>query len=1017
MQFPHLSDTQFPDLNTVDVYKFQNNFDYTRWDAKSDITLCNVRWTSDYTDVVAFSNNNERDAYFDELTNVHKQKLATAARVVPDGSVKVPIPYDVIVRYNYLFLDIPIVTSPNNKLDYETDNGVRRWYFFIDSITYLSPNATELKVTPDIWTNFYHDISISYMLLERGHAPVAYSNTDSYLQNPIGNNTYLLAPDVNFDNANINRAVEYVPFGNGEKWVCIASVCTPELLSQLGVVSVSSDYAPSGNISYSNVNARYGYQLEVHGLTFGNGYDFSQANTPAGTAYGNGNIPYIPVYAIKATECYGNGTFFKDIAEKCPQFLTTVKACFVVDENCIKFGTRHTLVNHYIYECVGDERKLLTKRLQQSDFNYPQELRRFAKLYTSPYSILEITDNDGKSVEVHIEETSTLTVNSVVSLAFPYINERVFIDGIGGRGSTQYSWFDLNGNTDVLQMPNSDWFKYCFDWKIPTFGLFMNGQTAFMPESFNRNVKQALRQALVNYHVSMRSSNTAYENACDQAAVAYTNTENSAHTARENSYRSADTGKINADNVAGLAKTNTYNAADFTKQNADNDSLLEQTNVNNNAGVSKVNAYNSADLSYTETQRSTEAAERNAYLGANGTGYVETRGIETSTANVNLNIATANVLTTNANLVIAVTTDQNIERSTSTALNSAVGGAISSGISGATTGATIGGGEGALVGGIAGVVGGGINVVTTDMNNAIVTNVSQTIADMQAAYNTAATREKNALASDSQNNINALRNDSLTMNSLVALGQMENTTESALHNSRDSRIVAKKNADNTKTTAETNAGNTRTTALTNSSNLQTLAKKNADNSEVTAKQNATNTKATSRANASDVYYAAVDNGLRTKNNVIANSGYTREVATLNAKEILENGKYTGLAAIDDARNASPVECCSFNGNPMPDYMQTRGLQIKVKTQSDSAIRQTGAVFARFGYTLNQVWDVANTGLNLMNHFTYWKAAEIWVSIKEAGTNDICNAFRQMFLNGITVWKKPNEIGAINVYGN
>ena len=98
-------------------------------------------------------------------------------------------------------------------------------------------------------------------------------------------------------------------------------------------------------------------------------------------------------------------------------------------------------------------------------------------------------------------------------------------------------------------------------------------------------------------------------------------------------------------------------------------------------------------------------------------------------------------------------------------------------------------------------------------------------------------------------------------------------------------------------------------------------------------------------------------------------------------------------------------------------MRTRGVQIKVKTQSDSAIRQTGDIFARFGYTLNQIWDVAQSGLKLMNHFTYWKASEIWVDDTESSNNAVNNFIHRMFLNGVTVWNDPTEIGRVNVYDN
>ena len=499
MQFPHLSDTRFPNLSTVNVYQFQNNFDYSRWSEKTKVTLCNVLWNSEYADVVKWDTNASRDEWFDSLDEIWVTELQTSARVVPEGYVKLPIPYDVMARYNYIFIDMPIATDSQHLIDYESSDGIRRWYFFVNDIQYLAPNATQVYVIPDVWTNFQNEIDITYMMLERGHAPVSASDTASYLANPIANNRYLLAPDVNFDNAGITRSSSFVPFGNGTKYVCVATTCSPDLISTLGSVTVNAAYNPSGTITYSDSSDRYGHQLIVSGYCMGNGYDYSDANTPAKVGFSDGLIANnLTVYAIAATECYGNGTFFADVIRQCPQFLTTIKACFVVDDACITRGTSYTIAGHTLYKCEGKSSTLLQKALTVADFGYPQELQRFAKLYTAPYAQLEITDNDGTSYTVNIEETTTLSVKSVTSVAFPYINERVYIEGIGGVGSESYHWADLRGNIDALGMSNSDWFKYCFDWKIPTFALFMDGQTAFMLESFNRNVKQAIQQGLVS---------------------------------------------------------------------------------------------------------------------------------------------------------------------------------------------------------------------------------------------------------------------------------------------------------------------------------------------------------------------------------------------------------------------------------------------------------------------------------------------------------------------------------------
>lgn len=323
MNYPHLKDTSFPDLKTADVYQFQNTFDYTRWTQDTKVKLVNVIWNSDYSDVVKFDTNDDRDRYFNTIEDFYAIELTQAARIVPQNFVKLPIPYDVMARYNYLFIDMPIATSEDAPIDYETGYGIRRWFFFVDDIAYQSPNTTQVFLSLDVWTNFQNEIEINYMMLERGHAPVAYSDTEEYLENPVENNRYLLAPDVNFDNASITRSSDYIPFGNGRKYVCFASTCAPEQISSLGTVYADSSYDPTGTITYSDVQTRYGHQLQVNGLSIGNGRNYSNARTMAKAGASNDNLiaNNTSVYAIEAVECYGNGTFFTDVMQKCPQFL------------------------------------------------------------------------------------------------------------------------------------------------------------------------------------------------------------------------------------------------------------------------------------------------------------------------------------------------------------------------------------------------------------------------------------------------------------------------------------------------------------------------------------------------------------------------------------------------------------------------------------------------------------------------------------------------------------------------
>lgn len=954
MNFPHIRDTQFPDLQTVDVYRFANTFDYTRWNEDTVVRCVNVLWNSDYKDVVKFETDTARDNWFDNITDFYAIELAQAARIVPDNYVKLPIPYDVLARYNYLYIDIPIATSEDAPLDYETSSGIRRWYFFIDRISYLSPNSTQVFLQLDVWTNFQNDVEINYMMLERGHAPVAESDTDTYLANPIANNRYLLAPDVNFDNATVTRSSDYVPFGNGKKYLCIASTCSPDLLSTMGEVTYDANYAPfSGNITYSDVDARYGHQLQVNGLTMGNSRNYSNARTPANAGYSNGGIiaNNLTVYAIQASECYGNGTFFADVMQRCPQFLKTVQACFVVDVNCITLGASHGFAGHVIYECVGTNRNLLSKSLTQNDFGYPTELRRFAKLYTSPYAVLEVTDNDGTTFTINIEETSTVQVKSVVSVAFPYIDYRVYLDGIGGVGSKSYSWQDLRGQTHDKQISESDWFKYCFDWNIPTFALYMDGETAFQLENFNRATRMGINNALVAYHNNMRSANTARENVEDAADTALANVNNSTATARTNAYNSADTAKTNADN-----------SADTGKANADASADTMYDNVNENCNTKSLDFLTQQTYSFQNIIRSNTFNEDLA--DKSWTSGEAQWWLDESLAHFSI-----------AQQAEAMTSLMN-----TTALADVGKGLIQGGSSGFIGGGPTGAAIGAGVGGITG----GIDATISAMQQSVAITTNANVAN-----------EQMRLGSDKWDIVKDYTMFAAYEKNNVILDQRQNLVDGETDILDRDNATARGNANRTRTTEKANATRTQTTSKTNATNTQSTSKTNADNNYNTDRTNATNT----------------------RNVTVANADYTRQVSELNAKELLENAANGAMASILDSRNASPVQIGQASGNPSVDYMENRGVQLKVKTQSDSAIRQTGDMFARYGYALNQVWNVAESGLCLMRNFTYWKASDIWVDDRNSSNNSIQDFFINIFLNGVTVWSNPLKMGRVSIYDN
>lgn len=935
MDFPHLPDTKYPYLDNVSNPGYENRFDYLRWVPNTKVKLCSVRWNSDYSDVVKFDTDQLRDEWFDQLpTDPYCEVvLNTNKQLGSDNTVKVPIPYDRASQFNYCVVDIPIATSADAPIDYESEYGFHRWFFFVTDFVQVNPSTTLLTLSLDVWTQYINSVGITYMVLERGHAPVAATDVDSYLANPMENSELLLAPDENFGNDTVSRGSRFIPFGSGEKWLCIASVCPPNMLSQLGTVTDGSSASYSDPVfsdeeGYPNDAMRWGHQYHVDGFGFGSGRDYSGVTTAVGNVgSSDGRIPNnVSMYAVPADDAFG-GNLLSDLVRVCPTFLRTVSACFVVAREMFDVGNHHNIAGHVLYEVRGNSRDLGDVTLTKDMFAYPDEYAGFAKLYTYPYAQLEITDNEGKSATVRIETTSGIKAHAVTSLAFPYLNMRMFLTGIGGSGSESYQWRDLSGVHDE-QMRNSDWYRFCYDFGIPTFALYMDGATSWQVQNWNRALGNARNSALINYHNSVRQANNAMANAVDAADTAQTNSNNSARNAYTNAVNSANT-----------AQTNTNNDANTLDKNHANTRAC-RTDV-----CANINATNNTNQSLRNTRLLQQTEFANS-LQKNQTDLANSVCIENNEVTNNNSIST--------------TLMSGLSSVASGVMSGAVGGSVIPGI-GTALGAAAGGGS-ALVGAMIG-----------SYNASITANANTTVVDNTTSMNTKAT------VFTQNNNISNMISTSTVNTTITNNDNVLRTDNTARENDCDAA-----NTSNTSGTMRTNAANTRNTSVTNAGNTRDTA---------------------------------VGNAANTRNNAASNAGWTRDATVTAAQDVARNTQRDAMAGLLDARNDAPVELCPASGDATSEYMRTRGVQVKVRTQSKSAIRMAGDTFARFGYALNQIWNVAKSGLKLMRHFTYWKASDIWV-YDVCETNDTPqNAIVSIFEKGVTVWNDPDEIGMVSPYDN
>ena len=521
MDFPHLNDTNFPNVNGVNVYKYENTFDYSRWQGKTAIKLMNVLWNSNYADVPYFENNVKRDEWFDEQPGIVRP-LESAFIVTPDNSVKIPIPYNDAFNYNYLVVDVPIMTSEEQPIDYETTNRIKRWYYFIDDMSQRSPSTTEVFITCDYWTTFIHSVEIPYLMLERGHAPMFQTNVNTFLANPIANNEYLLADDFNFGGTqNIVSETKYYPIGNGKKYVCFALPISPSNIANLG----GADY--SGNSSaptFSNTADRWGYQLEVNGYAwhYGKG-DYSNAKLPIDAFCNNESNIFNGNY-IYAIDSVNASAFFNKLANNAVHVLNAIEAVFVLASDLITLGASYNLQGYTIYRCTKNNTNI-NITLSKTDFGFDEKYSDITKLYTYPYSRIEITDDNGFNSEIRVENCGSIKLYKEISNMFPYLQYQCFFTGIDGNTTQNYIWYNVNDTTDSKTMWEDDFSKMMMKWDIPTFAVKVSQEQIYNANNFAA-IQAERDQAVIDYQNMARLANTTRENVADSMATQTTNVAN-----------------------------------------------------------------------------------------------------------------------------------------------------------------------------------------------------------------------------------------------------------------------------------------------------------------------------------------------------------------------------------------------------------------------------------------------------------------------------------------------------------
>lgn len=634
MEFPHINDDKFPHINTVDVWKYQNDFDYARWQGKVSIKLLNVKWNGSYNDVPGFESDEERDKWFDAQRGLTKV-LESAFNITPENSVRLPIPYNDAYTYNYLIVDMPIQTSAEQPIDYEdVKTRVNRWYYFVDSMTQYAPNTTELFVTLDAWTTFMHTVSIPYLMLERGHAPMVQTNVDDFLENPIENNEYLLAEDFNYGNNRIVSNSSYLPVGNGRKYVLFAVPITQAGLLTMGGADYSGNSTPP---TFSDTTERWGYQIVVNDYDWKYGADYSNANMPVNSFVNedsvfNGNL-------IFAVESENASVFFNVLASNCVHLLHAIQGVFVVAEDMITLGTSFTFKGTTVYP-VSKQYSTYDLNLNKDAFGFSEHYSEIAKLYTYPYSVLEITDDNGFTSEVRIENTGSMQFHKEISIAFPFVRYQCFFTGMNGNGKLNYTWKNLANSNVQKTMWEDDFSKFMMNWDIPTFAVFATQEQEYAVNNYAG--MQAKRQgAIIDYENAVRYANTNYENVNDQTDTMQAN------VATQNA---ANTSITDTSNTASRNNTARGNTASYNNSESNITKLSDDVYVDATLSASMTGLQN--DVLTTTTSLNNACSIDVTGVGAVGAAFTNPLSVGQGIGNIVGSVISANTATACAGIIV-----------------------------------------------------------------------------------------------------------------------------------------------------------------------------------------------------------------------------------------------------------------------------------------------------------------------------------------------------------------------------
>lgn len=968
----------FPYIDRVDVYKYRNDFDYFRWAKDSTLTLCNVPFPSDFSEIVDWGTPAARDEELARLEHYTSEPLPSNFRLDKNGVIKVPLPFDVADASNYIIVRNGQAATVG-AVDYEKAGGVRDLFFFILDCEQLAPNTTRLTVKLDVWTTYFDRIELQAGYVERGHAPMWHSaSPEDYLADPLQRCDHLTAADISVDSSG-----EIVTWNRPTLLDTSEHLFAFALEYDMRLISEITEAATVANVGITRPSYSGDYSENVGGFEWNLAADSTQR--PAGfrtvknaknrppQALGRNSLENAGafIYAVYSSE---GQVFFEYLFARYPHLAQNIEAVFLVPSRVIEKAAEFEIGPHNVF-MIRPKQVTVGIHLTPEHFAFDAKYAGLTKLYTSPYSKVVLTDLFGGQTEVKIQDTTSRLSITLAATLLSGCTLRAELAGVGGATGT-YRWNVISiadrQEETILEPKAGEFFQ---QKQLPVYRVTMSAATRH--DLANAKLLDVQRQAaILGYQNGQRSAGTALANT--RATL-----ETNAQTALASNRTAYDTGLASAVTAKGNANRSADNGYSSAVAAIDNGRANDLANI-------------AASRAMVALENQTSRKNRDIEVDFMRENNVQQQEKATFTFNVNRQNRAAN-LAQSADYQAQSLQNQQAAQAANVAID-AVGGTLGSVVSGAMSGG--------LAGAAAGLVGGlfnaGMNVahMAVDQNAASAeTTLSiwnqtemaeiETETDRAKINNAAGPHGIGGLATDYSMNTQIAKQFTLSV------GNMDRKLANTI-NARNAGLdiqAANTDAISTRTTRVNKeiAGANRDTAKANASDEYNTTTANLLANKTTADSNVAAQKATGEANADRSY----------------------QTTTTNAQASLMQAGRQAAAGYDAAAMAPDIAITQTGGDGLIYDMRRDGFGFEVRTPNRDAVAQLGDFFLRYGYAANRMYDMSR--LSLFTKFTYWQASE--VMLKQIANAHIMNRVKEMFRAGVTVWRRMEDVGTFCIYDN